>query len=319
MIKEPSFTSIVKEEITTKPFNDERLRAMLSAYVKTNGRMVIQNKTTEIVLATENAKIAKFLFLIIQKLYGISPRFAYTRMMKFEKKVTYNVIIEEKSDAILEDLGVSFLSGKISRLLVSNDDTLGGYVAGAFLATGSVNNPASSNYHLEISTTDEDYAKYLVKLVGRYKNVDLTPKIIKRRNQFVVYLKKSDQIADFLILMGATDATLEYENVRVNRDFSNNDNRWQICANANMNKVVEASGKQIEEIQIIDRVVGIEHLPNEKMKLLCRLRLDNDGASMLELAEKMSDEMHNPVSKSNINHLFRAIHEMAERYKEVGE
>lgn len=312
-----SFTSIVKEEITTKPFSDERLRALVSAYVKCNGRMVIQGKSMEIVMATENAKIAKFLYLIIQKLYGVSPRFAYTRMMKFDKKVTYNVILEEKADAILDDLGVSFLSGKISRQLVSNDDTLGGYMAGAFLATGSVNNPSSSNYHLEVSTPDEEYAKYIVKLAARYKNVVLSPKIIRRRSQYVVYLKKSDQIADFLVLIGATDSCLEFENVRVNRDFSNNDNRWQICANANMNKVVESSGKQIEEIKLIDRVVGITHLPNEKMRKLCQIRLENDGASMAELAEKLGEAMGSTVSKSNVNHLFRSIHAMAERYKGV--
>jgi len=104
----------------------------------------------------------------------------------------------------------------------------------------------------------------------------------------------------------------------VARDFRNNDNRWQICENANMNKTVAASDKQIEEIKIIDRVVGIDHLPNEKMKLLCQLRLANDGASMVELAEKMSETLGLMVSKSNVNHLFRAIHEMAKRYEGVG-
>ncbi len=314
----PSFTSTVKEEITHKPFSEARLRALLSSYVKVNGVLSFANKQTLINVSTENAKIAKFLFLTFQKLYGISPRFAYTRKMKLEKKVTYHVIIEEKTDLILTDLAMGELGGRLVRYPIINDDILGGYLAGAFLASGSVNSPKSSNYHLEISTQDEVYAQYLAKVIERYKNTALTPKVIQRRKQYVVYLKKSDQIADFLILIGATDATLEFENIRVARDFRNNDNRWQICENANMNKTVAASDKQIEEIKIIDRVVGIDHLPNEKMKLLCQLRLANDGASMVELAEKMSETLGLMVSKSNVNHLFRAIHEMAKRYEGVG-
>lgn len=312
-----SFTSSVKEEITHKPFSEARLRALLSSYAKVNGVLSFQNKQTLINLSTENAKIAKFLFLTFQKLYSISPRFAYTRKMKFDKKVNYHVIIEEKAEAILADLAMGELGGRLVRYPMPNDDILGGYLAGAFLASGSVNSPASSNYHLEISSQDEAYAQYLAKVIERYKNTALTPKVIQRRKQYVVYLKKSDQIADFLILIGATDATLEFENVRVARDFRNNDNRWQICENANMNKTVAASDKQIDEIKIIDRVVGIDHLPNEKMKLLCTLRLANEGASMVELAARMSETLGLTVSKSNVNHLFRAIHEMALRYQGV--
>ncbi len=312
-----SFTSLVKEEITHKPFNEARLRALLSSYAKVNGVLSLQNKQTLINLSTENAKVAKFLFLTFQKLYGSSPRFAYTRKMKFDKKVTYHVIIEEKTESILADLAMGELGGRLVRYPMPNDDVLGGYLAGAFLASGSVNSPESSNYHLELSSQNEEYAHYLAKVIERYKTSTLSPKVIQRRKQFVVYLKKSDQIADFLILIGATDSTLEFENVRVARDFRNNDNRWQICENANMNKTVAAADKQIEEIKIIDRVVGIDHLPNEKMKLLCHLRLTNDGASMVELAQTMSETLGMAVSKSNVNHLFRAIHQMALRYQGV--
>ena len=84
-----------------------------------------------------------------------------------------------------------------------NDDTISGYLAGAFLASGSVNSPSTSNYHLEIALNSENYAKWLSKLFGKYKNGDIEPKITFRRDRYVIYFKKSDQIANFLIMIGA--------------------------------------------------------------------------------------------------------------------
>jgi hypothetical protein len=149
----------------------------------------------------------------------------------------------------------------------------------------------------------------------RQKAVRLEPKIIKRRSNYVIYLKKSDQIADFLILIGATDATLEFENVRVARDYANSDNRWQICETANMEKTIRAAAHQLEDIKFLDQLFGIDQLPNEKMIALAKLRLDDESASMLELSKRLAEILGKPVSKSSVAHVFRAIHGLADRYR----
>ena len=309
-----SFTQKVKEEITTLPFSDEHVRALLSSFIRINGSLSYSEGKSRIILRTENAKIAKYIYHMIDRLYGIVPKFAYSKTMNFKKKLSYSVIGEE-GEYLVGDLEINFLDGKIAKNIVSNDDMISGYVAGAFLASGSVNSPKNSNYHLEISLNNENYAKWFSKLLLRYKATEFSPKVIKRRNSYVVYLKKSQQVVDFLSMMGATNATLEFENIRIDREFSSIGNRLQNLDSANYSKTTNAAEKQLEDIRIIDKVLGIDNVQNKKQKLLMKIRLEHDDYSLLELANELSNELGEPVSKSNINHLFRAIHLMAERYK----
>lgn len=311
-----SFTQKVKEELCSIPFSDEHLRAFLAAFIKVNGHLTFSGGKSLIVCKTENAKIAKFIYQSIDKIYGITPRFSYSKEMNFKKRVTYSVIIEE-GDYIIGDLEISFLEGKISKNIVCNDDMISGYVSGAFLASGSVNSPKNSNYHLEISLNDESYAKWFSKLLYKYKGTEFTPKVVKRRNNYVVYIKKAQQVADFLSMIGCVDKTLEFENIRIDREFSSIGNRLQNLDSANYEKTTLAAEKQIAEIKIIDKVLGIKNVQNKKQRLLMQLRLEHDDLTLYELAEEMTKILGEEISKSNINHLFRAIHNTAEKYKEA--
>ena len=314
MKKEFSFTSQVKEELTQNEYTSlERLRALLAAYIRINGSLVIRNKATRLTLKSENAKISKFLYTTINEIYDAHAKLIMTTKNNHSKHTVYSIEIDEASDTILEDLEVSFLEGKISKNIVKNDDTISGYLAGAFLAAGSVNSPETSNYHLENSLNSENYAKWLSKLFARYKNSNIEPKIIKRRDNYVVYFKKSDQISNFLIIIGAVSSCLEFEDVRANRDLINNANRLTNMDTANMKKMLETGLRQIKEINLIDNKLGIKNIPNEKAKLLCTLRKENESASLVDLADIMSETLDKPITKSNINHLFRYLHELYER------
>lgn len=309
-----SFTQKVKEEITTLRFSDEHLRALLAAFIKITGSISYADKKTRIISRTENAKIAKFIYHSVDKVYGIVPKFAYSKTMNFKKRLSYSIIIEE-GDYLIDDLEINFLEGKISKNLVFNDDMISGYVAGAFLASGSVNSPKNSNYHLEVSLNNENYAKWFSKLLLKYKGTEFSPKIIKRRNNYIVYLKKAQQVVDFLSMMGTTNATLEFENIRIDREFSSIGNRLQNLDSANYAKTADAAIRQIEDIKLIDEIFGIENIQNKKQKELMKLRLQHEDYSLIELANELSKITGTQVSKSNISHLFRAIHQMAELYK----
>ena len=151
--------------------------------------------------------------------------------------------------------------------------------------------------------------------MNRSKPESFEAKIIQRRSSYVVYMKKSDLIVDFLAYLGAHDSCLEFEEVRVERDFRNNDNRLQICENANVYRTISSAKKQIEDIKLIDEKLGIHNMINNKEKILCMLRLENEELSMVELADLLSKELNTKVSKSNVNHLFRSIHQLAERFR----
>ena len=314
MRSKSSFTSQVKEELVsnTYPSND-RLRALLSAYIRINGSLVFRHKRTLLQLNMENAKVGKFIYQNINDIYNTKAELIVKERKNLNKTKSYMIEIHENSETIMDDLEISFLEGKISKNIVKNDDTISGYLAGAFLAAGSVNSPVTSNYHLEIALNSENYAKWLAKLFAKYKNSNIEPKITTRRDQYVLYFKKSDQISNFLIMIGAVSSCLEFEDVRADRDLNNSYNRLTNMDTANMKRTIETGKRQAEEIRLIDQYLGIDNLGNIKERELCHLRLENEAASLQELADMMSERFKKVITKSNINHLFRSIHEFYER------
>ena len=316
-MRKQSFTKEVKEELCSNEYpSQDRLRALLAAYIRINGSLVFRDKKSYLSLSSENAKISAFIYKMLNDIYKSDARLIYETKTNLGKNRIYTIEIQEASETILEDLDISFLEGKISKNIVRNDDTISGYLAGAFLASGSVNSPATSNYHLEIALNSENYAKWLSKLFSKYRNSDIEPKIAKRREQFVVYFKKSDQISNFLIMIGAVTSCLEFEEARMNRDLVNSANRLTNMDTANMKKIYETGLRQVEEIKVIDKALGIENITNAKVRLLCSLRLENESASLTDLALLMSERLNKDITKSNINHLFRSIHEMYLRYND---
>ena len=311
-----SFTSQVKEELVSNAYpSNDRLRALLSAYIRINGSLVFRHKRTLLQLNMENAKIAQFIYKNINDIYNTKADLSVKEKKNFSQSKSYMIEIDESSEEIMDDLEISFMEGKISKNIVKNDDTISGYLAGAFLAAGSVNSPVTSNYHLEIALNSENYAKWLAKLFAKYKNSNIEPKITTRRDQYVLYFKKSDQISNFLIMIGAVSSCLEFEDVRADRDLNNSYNRLTNMDTANMKRTIETGQRQAEEIRIIDQYLGIDNLGNIKERELCHLRLENETASLQELADMMSEKFKKTITKSNINHLFRSIHEFYLRFE----
>ena len=309
-----SFTSQVKEELASNVYTSgDRLRALLSAYIRINGSLVFRHKKTLLQLNTENVKIGRFIFETINEIYHANAELIVKEKRNLDKSKSYMIEIADASEAIMDDLEISFLEGKISKNIVKNDDTISGYLIGAFLAAGSVNSPVTSNYHLEIALNSENYAKWLAKLFAKYKNSNIEPKITHRRDEYVIYFKKSDQISNFLIMVGAVSSCLEFENIRANRDLMNNANRLTNMDTANMKRTIETGSRQAEEIAYIEQALGIDNITNLKERELCQLRLQNEAASLQELADLLSEKFKKPITKSNVNHLFRSIHALYER------
>lgn len=318
MDKTVSFATQVKEELVSNVYeSNDRLKALLSAYIRINGHISFKRGETIIILQSENAKVAKFMYVSLKNLYNASCRIDFKQKTNLKKKIFYEVVVDSLGQLIIDDLEISFLEGKISKNIVKNDDSISGYLAGAFIASGSVNSPVTSNYHLEISLNNENYAKWMLHLFSRYKNTNIEPKIIKRREKYIIYVKKSDQIADFLIMIGATNCCLEFENYRVDRDFANQANRLANFDASNMRKTVLAAQRQVKQILFIDQVQGIDKIRNQKTRLLCKLRLEYESASISELAEMMSEELNEEITRGNVSHLFKYIENLY--YKLGGE
>ena len=312
-----TFSQTVKNEIASEDdFSTIRRKALLSAYIRINGVLSFKNKETHVKLRSENSKVARYIYANLKK-YFPKDHVQLQFEKRPEKKTIYFIKLEENADAILEDLGVDYFEGKISKDIAYNDETIAGYIAGAFLASGSVNSPKTTNYHLEITVSSENYAKWLSKLFYKYKKIELNPRIIKRREKSVLYFKKSDQISNFLIMVGAPETCMEFEGERVKRDYINSENRLTNFDEANMRRASQIGKRQAKEIKYIDDILGIHNLHNVKKELLCYLRMENKELSLVELAELMSEELGQNITKSNVNHLFRSLHELYIKLVEV--
>ena len=304
-----TFASSVKEEIAANPRNNLEKRALLASFLKINGHVRLGNKT-QIILDSESAQTAKLLYGFLHELYGVSIRFSYTRAAGFLKRVLYHVIVDD-ADAILKDLTLDPLGVGFPEDPQFFENGFAAFLAGAFLASGSVNDPNGS-YHLEIRVADEGYAQWFAKNWTRAGGHAFTPKVAQRRNHYIIYLKRSEEIGNFLILVGAQEACFHYEDVRVARDYRNVSNRLQNLDTANMGKTLYAAERQLEEINFLEEKGLIEKFNNPKIRILCRLRKENPEVSLWDLADLLSQEIAATVSKSNINHLFREIHQTYE-------
>lgn len=298
----------VKEEISSLYYELSCRRALVSGFAKCNGTFRIGPNENELDLSTESSKIAKLLYNCVSSLYGVKIRFSYTRGMGFRKRMKYHVLVSEPDD-VLSDLEVDFFTQKVPTSVVKTEEQAAAYLAGAFLAAGSVSDPSSSNYHLEMAVDDALYAKWLSHLLNKRKNRHFDSKVAQRRKQFIVYLKKSDQISDFLVLVKASESCLKFENVRVDRDFANIGNRLQNLDAANLSKTLAAAERQQKEIRYFIAKDGLDSVENPKLRSLMELRINRPDASLDELAAMLSERMGMTISKSNVNHLFRGLHQ----------
>ncbi len=195
------------------------------------------------------------------------------------------------------------VSRRINRAVLECDACAAAFVRGAFLACGAVTNP-QVDYHLEFSVPYLNLVRDLATLLAE---LGLHPRMVRRKGNYVVYFKESEQIEDCLTLMGAVNASLELMNVKLIKNIRNNVNRAANCESANIDKTVAAALVQTEAVRRIERCIGLDALP-EDLRELCRLRLENPDFSLRALGEHLDP----PISRSGVNHRFQRIMEIAE-------
>ena len=189
-----------------------------------------------------------------------------------------------------------------SRLLLQKTCCRRAYLRGVFLMTGSMSDPAKS-YHLEIVFQREEDAGMIVSLMD---SLGFGAKVSRRKERFVVYLKDSEQISDLLGAMGATGSLMKLENERILKDIAGNINRQVNFDAANLGRTGVASQRQREDIELLEKTIGLKALPSS-LRQAAQLRLSLPDASLKELSE--ASQPH--VGKSGINHRLKKLQDMA--------
>lgn len=304
-----SFTTRIKNEISNMYDNVNANHAELSAILR-NSYDISENKLE---IITENGTVCKHIYTLFKELYNINVKTEF-KTTKFSKSRLYRIVINDKQDLILKDLEVIDDSNcyKKNPSLLETEDEKRAYLKGTFLISGSVNDPKTSMYHLEFSIDTLNEANYIADLLNEFY---LNSRITKRDKGYMVYLKEAEKIGDFLRIINASLAVLYYEDIRIYRDHKNMTNRLNNCEQANFEKSLLSSTKQIEDIDLIKEKMGIELLP-EKLVEVVNYRLKYPESSMQELSEIMTLETGKIITKSGLNHRFRKIKEIALKLKE---
>ncbi|WP_336776889.1 DNA-binding protein WhiA [Paenibacillus sp. MMO-58] len=306
-----SFAAQTKKELTMVEADTCCERAELSALIRMNGSVSVSSRKVVLDISTENAAIARRIYSLVKKHFEVHTELLVRKKMRLKKNNVYIVRIPTKVQEILSELrivseGFVFNLG-IDKEIIKKSCCKRSYLRGAFLAGGSVNNPEGSSYHLEISSMYEEHCEALVELANKF---GLNARCIERKKGFVFYIKEGEKIIELLNIIGAHQALFKFEDVRIMRDMRNSVNRIVNCETANLNKTIGAAVRQIDNIKLLQKEIGLNNLP-DKLREVAEIRLQHPDMNLKEVGEMLKGT----VSKSGVNHRLRKIDELAEKIR----
>ena len=309
-----SFASDVKKELTLLLGDECCLKAELSALLRSNSEIFYSQQHLNVDFQTQNPTVAKRVFRLLKELYHSEIELITKKGTQFNKRNMYVIRVTDQAAQIVKDLelvsGFSVIQ-TIPLEFVQAECDQRAYLRGVFIASGSVNHPRTSNYHLELLLRDEKHALDVLSLLNTF---EYNARMIERHKGFMIYLKEAEKISDFLKLIEANGSVMKFEDVRIYRDISNNVNRMNNCDIANQRKTLSAAMQQLEDIVYIEKKVGLKKLPRSAYEAAI-LRKKYPEASIIEIAEKYQKRTGKPISKSAINHRFRSIRDMADKLR----
>ena len=232
---------------------------------------------------------------------GVFPEITFA--VSRRKKPAYKLSIPNDHDR--ETLINSFgHSGKETNLRINRanfecDMCVSAFLRGAFLSCASATDP-NKEYHLEFSSQYRKLSVDLMSLISEIDSLELSPSITNRKGKFIVYLKDSGQMEDFLTYIGAPGASMQLMQVKMYKEAKNDINRKANFETANMDKTYNASARQIASIAFLNDTKGLDFLP-KALEDLARFRLNNPEMSLREISEQFG------LTKSGVNHRMNKI------------
>ena len=300
-----SFSSNVKAELC-KDSLSKKSCAVAEGY----GVLLYCNtfSSTEIRIITESRDFAARLPRLFKKAFGVT--FDQEPAAHDRGKLQFAVTSEDKISKIFETLQMdlkSSLTLHVNFGMLEEEAECMAYLRGAFLAGGSVTDPAK-RYHLEMTTSHYKVSRETCALLVE---CGFSPKELSRGGNNILYFKQSDYIEDFLTAIGAQVSAMGVMEAKVEKDLRNGVNRRVNCETANLTKVVDASMGQMAAIRALEEAGELEKLPG-KLRETALLRRENPEATLQELAAMLQP----PITKSAINHRMRKLLELARALEE---
>lgn len=287
------FSYRVKTELARIiPKNISEQKDELLAFIKLKGNIVKTGQKKNLVIILEDPTTTRTAYKLIKRVFEICPSVKKENLLNTKKQYKVKIPFLKETERILKELNLNKNFSKDS------------YLRGAFLVNGFVNDPEKM-YHLEISTNNEGEANFINTLFNYYS---LNSRISFWKKKWVAYLKRGDSIFEFLRLIGLQNALLYFQDIRARKDVLNIVNRLVNCETANLDKIVLSAAKQLHDIDVIEKKIGLQHI-SPRLSLVAEIRKNLPYASLQELAEEVDFK----ITKSGIYHRLKKISQIAER------
>ncbi len=298
-----TFTTQIKEEITKEENNNIEDLTSLCTYLKFNATLEEDKMTVMVV----NASVARWIFKLLKTNYNVLIKLTTRTMKRFKARNLYILEVKEKLDLIYKDIDNIF-----KEINTSSDEEKKAFLKGMFLACGSINDPKKNQYHLEFLVKEEDDAKLIDDLLNSLK---IKSKVLKRDREYMVYVKSSENISDFIKYLGAFNALFYFEDIRIYKDHKNMVNRLNNCEQANVERTLKSSKVILDNIKYLEDN-DLLMLLDDRSKEIIEYKKKYPDTSLGELAEIITMETNKSITKSGINHHFRKINALVKKAKE---
>ena len=308
-----SFSSEIKQELNknTKLSNKELVKYELIGYL-ISGNIDMPEKNAIRFSTESDYNINRFSKLLANlqidhkieisgKNFVVSlKKKAIQEIVTIEEKEIFlkNEIQQENSRKSLENQK----NNESNKSNENNEENLKSLIIGAFMGSGSINNP-EKKYHLEIDFENEEN---LEKIKDVLEKLGIRTKKMITENKKSIYIKEGEEISKFLALIGANKAVMKFEDIRIQKEMRGKVNRLVNCETANLNKTINASIEQIAAIKKLQKTNKFKKL-DESLKEIAMLRLEYPNISLSELGKKLNK----PIGKSGVNYRLKKIMELA--------
>lgn len=264
-------------------------------------------------ISVTRVNISRYYFSLIKRFLGVTPEIQTTKVDKLGEITKYELRIpDENVDDALEKLCLkddSALFGIRSAPapeVIESPCCKSAFLKSVFLTTGSITNPEKS-YSLTVTCAGEEMARALQDIMASW---DISCGASIRRQQYVVYIKQFDSLRTFFAATGAHSAVLKLDDLHIIKQMKVQVNRQSNCDNNNILRTVNSANRQIDDILLLDQVIGLEHLPIWAREI-ARLRLEDPDATLTEIGEACEP----PLTKTCVSKRFAKIAKLAENVR----
>ncbi len=263
-------------------------------------------KAENISFHTENKKICDRLSELLAREFGCIVDVLSSG--KDKQSIMLRVPCQDDRDKILGTFGHAKdeISLKINNDFLSTSSNIKSFLGGVFLSCGTVTDP-QNGYHLEFAVPFLNLSKSLCDLLNALTDIKIKAKTTERKGIFVVYIKDSADIMDFLAYVGAPASAMDMMQVKMVKEVRNYINRTTNFEAANLSKIATAAALQIDAIKMI-KASGKFSCLDDDLQELATLRLSNPEMSLRELGKNLSV----PLTRSGVNHKMKKILTLSE-------